>query len=1109
MKRILQNFCGIAALVVLLSGTAFAQGVTSASIRGTVLDENGQGLPGANVVAVHKPTGTRYGATSNVEGKFNMPSVRTGGPYTITASFVGYTSQKLEDLDLALGQNFSITFEMDAASQELDEITIVDDRQINSDRTGATTNLGQERLNAMPTISRNINDFTRLSPLSNGTSFGGADNRYNNYTIDGNLYNNNFGLGSSQFAGGNPISLDAIEEIQVNIAPYDVTQSGFTGANVNAITKSGTNNFQASAYTLFRNQNTQGRTLNGGQEVPFSDSKTQIHGFTLGGPIIKDKLFFFGSLELENNAIPGDNRRAARPEEGLFPDLEQRIARMTADQAQFVREQMRDIYGYETGAFENYPFADEATRLNLRLDYNLDERNKIMLRFNSFLQRRDVGINGNSIRGLPANQRFRNTARFGAEALTFRNGNYGSENDVQSIVAEWTATIGNNMANKLNMGYTSSISQRFIPGEQNFPMSEILEFDGSTPLYFASLGTELFTRGNLLDNKTFNITNNFNYFLGKHTFTAGVNFEYMTYKNAFNPVWDSWYRWNSYEDFVGAVINQDQSILPAGFAIGFSYDANNPFELPVDQTQFGQVGVYVQDEFQYNRDLKLTLGLRVELPFYPIDAPRNPRIEAEGISVENPRNPGEFIEPRVDQFPSINPAFSPRFGFNWDARGDGSIQLRGGTGIFTGRPIFVHLSNQINGNGVTRGFIGLLPDEWGEGDNPEWEGFQPDINYYRPNPAEQEPTISSGLAITDRDFSLPQTWRSNLAVDYAFDNGFIFTVEGIFSKDYNTPFSANLASVPTGNSVLIGGNEYPTFTQERLGASETIRELFYLTNINDRTYTALTLSLERDWGSGIFTSLAYTRSQTRDFGLIGGSQAASLWPSEVQSGRNNPDEGFSRFDQPNRLVGLVSFNTKGLNKTNNTAINIFYSAGEQGRFSYTYSGNLNGEGSGTSLMYIPESFEDAQLVDRLSGGVIEQTAEEQWDILNDYIENDPYLSDNRGSVTERNGAVLPWLHRMDLSVIQDIHLTKDPNKHKLQFRADFLNVLNMVKDSWGVSRTTVQRNLMNFEGTDGAGNATFTINSIQGESDFPTDVTIPNFNLGQTWSAQFGIKYIF
>ncbi|UJP65828.1 TonB-dependent receptor [Mongoliitalea daihaiensis] len=1106
MRQSLLKSLFAAAMLIFVSTTAFSQGVTTASMQGVVTDVSGESLPGANVVAVHLPSGTRYGAVSNLEGRFVLPNLRVGGPYQVTISFVGYENRVFENINLSLGQNFSINAVL-SDGLELEGVEVLG-RQgdiFNADRTGAATNLSRDRIESMPTINRSINDLTRLTPQSNGTSFAGADQRYNNYTIDGNLYNNNFGLGSSQFAGGNPISFDAIEEVQVNIAPYDVRQSGFTGANVNAITKSGSNEWKGTAYTLFRNDRLQGITLNGGREVPFSESKTTINGVAFGGPIIKNKLFFFASAEFEKNALPGDNRLAARPAQGLLPD-NQVVSRVTADQAEFVRERMRSLYGYETGAFENVPFSDDATRLNLRLDYNINDKNKLVVRYNSFQQLRDVSVNGNSIRSLPASARFTNTNRFGPEALTFANANYTSEDRVSSIVAELNSTIGTNMANSLNIGYTSAVTQRGVPGGQTFPMIEVLEFENNTPLYFMSLGNELFTVGNLLDNKTFNLTNNFNYFKGRHTLTAGVNFEYMTFDNAFNPTWNSWYRFNSYNSFVESVINQNPNVVPDGFAIGFSYDANNPNVLPTDRVEFGQVGLYIQDEFQVTNNLKLTGGIRVDLPFYPVDAPRNERLEALDLSLENPRNPGQFISPDVSKFPPVNPIWSPRVGFNWDARGDNSLQVRGGTGLFTGRPIFVHLSNQINANGVTRGGIGRLQNQWGAG---EWQGFQPDPNFYRPNPAEQEPVISNSINITDPNFRMPQTWRTNIASDYSFGKGFVFSVEGLYSRDYNSPFSANLLSTPTGDVINVAGNPYPTYTQGTTVNGSRINEIFYLTNINDGEYASITLSLQKDWGKGIFTSLAYTRSQKTDFGLDGGSQAASLWPTGVQQDRNNPERGFSRFDQPNRVVGLIAFNTKGLNELNNTQFSLFYDGGEQGRFSYTYSGNF-GDGGGVRLMYVPESFEDSQLVDRVANGVLVQTAAEQWEILNQYIEQDPYLRSRRGQVTERNGAVLPWVHRFDLSVKQDLHLAKDVNKHKLQFSLDILNFGNMISDSWGVRNQVIQRNIMNYAGPDSQGNARFTINSIQGQpTEFPSTTTQSIIALSQTWSAQVGVRYIF
>ncbi|MCC5920716.1 MAG: carboxypeptidase regulatory-like domain-containing protein [Cyclobacteriaceae bacterium] len=1124
MKKTALLLCTAIALVIgSFASEVFAQGVTSASIRGSVFDENGEGLPGANVVAVHEPSGTRYGATTSIDGKFTMPNVRVGGPYSITASFVGYPNQRLEDVNLALGQRFSIDFDMEPISQELEEITIVDNRLINSDRTGASTNLGQERMTTMPTINRSLNDFTRLTPQSNGQSFGGANNRFNNYSIDGNIYNDNFGLGG-QLAGGNPISIDVIEEIQVNIAPYDVRQSGFTGAGINAITKSGTNRFKASAYNVFNNQNTRGRTLNGGQEIPVPNVSSQIYGATVGGPIIKDKLFFFAGFEYETEDLPGDTRRAARPEQGLFQNREQRIARMTADQAQFVSDQMFDLFGYETGPFELYPFDNEETRLNLRLDYNLNDRNKVSLRYNRYFQTRDISVNANSIRGdIP---RFTNTSRGGVEALTFRNGNYTADHNVQSIVAEWNSSISNKMANRLSVGYTADVRERGIPGGQTFPFVEVLENTGAGPEYFMSLGTELFSRGNLLDQRTFNITNDFNYFAGKHTITAGVNFEFMTFENAFNPVWDGFYRFESFGNFQRAVLGIDPAtgaalseadqlaVIPDAFAIGFTYDADNPTTLPVDRTAFGQVGIYIQDEFQVNRDLKLTGGLRIELPFYPVDAPANPRLDELGLQVPDPRNPENLIEPRVDVFPRLTPVWSPRFGFNWDALSDGTLQVRGGTGLFTGRPIFVHLSNQINGNGITRGQLGINQDQWGTEGFPEWQGFQSDINFYRPDPSEQEPVISDNINLTDPNFRIPQVWRTNLAADYAFGDGWVFTVEGIYSRDYNSPFAVNLTRQPTDDVVLVGNEEYPIWRQQRLatnpGGGGGIGDMFFLTNINDGTYKALTFSLQKDWGQGIFTSLAYTRSQKRDFGLGGGSQAGSLWPQPTQVGRNVIEEGYSVTDQPNRVVGLISFNTKGINQLNNTSFNLFYDGGEQNRFSYVYSGQMTGEQAGVSLFYVPSSFEDAQLIDRVQGGAIVQTAEEQWNILDQYIEQDPYLRTKRGQVTERNGAVLPWLHRFDFSVIQTIHLAKDVNKHRLELRFDVFNVGNMMRDSWGVGVGTVQRAPLNFEGTDANGRAQFTLNTIAGEAGvFPVETAIPLFTLGQAWRGQTTVRYIF
>jgi hypothetical protein len=1075
--------------------------VTTAALTGVVVDENGETLPGASVVAVHTPSGTTYGTSSRADGSYRISNMRVGGPYTITFSFVGFRSYVVEDVYLTLGETLNQRGILNSEAVALDELVVTarEDRIFDQERTGAGTNVTSDRMVNVPTINRSINDLTKLTPQSSGTSFAGRDNRFNNYTIDGNQYNNNFGLGSAQFAGGNPVSLDAIEEVQINLAPYDVRQGGFTGANVNAITKSGSNTFQGTAYMYYRNQDLVGQKI-GDVELNVDDSFTRTVGFSLGGPILRDRLFFFVSVEQEEADNPGDNRRALRPGETYDPAAN--ITRVPLDRAEFVRDQMQQIYGYNTGGFENIPFGNEALRLNARVDYNISNSHRAMVRLNRFDSFRDVNINGNSIRGFPASERYRNTNRFGPEAITFRNANYSVDNVVTSIVGEINSTLTDNLANSFRVGYTwITDPQRSVPGNNDpFPMIEVMEpFEGEPNVYYMAMGDELFTVGNLLENDNFNISNTLTYFTGRNTITAGLDFEYMTFANAFNPVWNSWYRYATYDDFVASVINGDQSVRPSHFAIGFTYDEDNPTTLPLDEVNFAQMGLYFQNEFQLNPDFKLTTGLRVDLPFYPMDAPRNMAVENLNLSIPNPRG-GDNINPDVSQFPSINPLWSPRIGFNWDIRGDRSSQLRGGTGIFSGRLPFVWISNQINANGVMRGQRGYLASDWGENGNPTWDGFQPDVNYYRPDPSTLDAEIPNQINVTADDFRLPQVWRSNIAIDQRLPYGIIGTAELIYSRDFNSPLAVNLAHQRTGDTVNIAGNEYALYTQELPGAEGTpLNEVYYLTNINSGSYISMNIGLEKSWDFGLFTRIDYTLSRSRDYGLIGGSQAQSLWPDVAIDDRNNPETGFSRFDTPNRIVGQIAYDTRMFSQNNLTRFSLLYVGGDQGRYSYTYSGSF-GDGSGVRLMYVPTSFEDAQLIDITDG----RTAQEQWAALDAFIEQDPYLSGKRGEITERNGAKLPWLHRFDFRVAQDVNLFR--GQHKLQLTFDILNVGNLINNEWGVSRSAVQTNPMVYQGADANGNAQFTVASqiVPGAESFRQ-----NTNINNTWSAQFGVRYMF
>ncbi|WP_373494022.1 TonB-dependent receptor domain-containing protein [Aquiflexum sp.] len=1090
MRQLLLKSLFAVFVLVVTTGMVYSQGVTTSSMQGVVRDVSGESLPGANIVAVHTPSGTRYGAVSNMDGRFVLPNIRVGGPYTVTITYVGFEDNVTENINLALGQNYNINAEMSDA-MDLDMVEVVNTRMgiFDADRTGASLNLGSERINSLPTINRSINDFTRLTPQSNGNSFAGTSSRFNNFTIDGNIYNNNFGLGSGQFAGGNPVSLDAIEEIQVNLAPYDVRQGGFTGAGVNAITKSGDNTFRGSAYYFIRNDQMQGTKI-GENFVPQNDARNEIMGFRLGGPIIKDRLFFFVNYETETELRPSILRRAAR--DGETPDG-QFISRVPLSQANFVRDRINSIYSYDPGAPDSYPFNSEQTRLNVRLDFNIDQSNKLIVRYNDYSAFTDVPTNGNSIRYIQT--RYRNTDRTGVEAINFRNANYTNDRRVRSIVAELNSKIGQNMSNQLNIGYTAITDpKRGVPGGQEFPLVEVVEPDESgNPLYYMTLGNELFTVGNLLENNILNITNNFSIFKGKHTYTIGGNFEYMTFDNAFNPVFNGFYRYIGYDKFVDGVINRNPNVYPDAFAKGFALDGSTT--PPTDETRFGQLGFYLQDEYQVNSRLKVTGGLRVDLPFYPIEIPQNELLNNLNKTFTGPD--GNTFSPDISTFPKVNPLFSPRVGVNWDVKGDRSTVIRGGTGVFSGRIPFVWLSNQVNGSGVIRGGYGL------EGQEVIDAGitFNPDVTAYNPeNPGQ---TLSNELNLTDRNFKLPQVWRTNIGVDKQLPFGIIGAFDFIFSKDVSTPIANNLVlREPEGT--LNGPDERPYWINQPglAGYSNDpdFRNAFLLTNADRRAdYVSATISLEKSFSGGFYSSVAYTISRARDLDAAGGSQAISLWPSTVQIDRNNPEISFAGHDQPQRLIANLGYNTK------NTTISLFYEGGNAGRFSYTYAGNF-GDAS-DRLIYVPNSASELNFQQYTLNEVI-YTPQLQAQIFDQYIDQDPYLSTKRGQLAERNGGLRPWVHTFDLSFIQRLYVTKD-DKNRLEFRLDFMNVGNLLNSEWGVPLVEWQSNPLNYRGLNANNEPIYRITTNPGTTDIINETFRLSNSINNVWRMQVGIRYSF
>lgn len=1079
-------------IFLLLGSFAKAQ-ITTSSVNGRIVDENGEELIGANVLATHVPSGTTYGAVTNVSGYFAIQGMRVGGPYIIEASYTGYESTQKNGLYLALGNPATLNYTLKSSAVELGEVVVTEiaDSRFSDSKTGSAINISSEKITSLPTISRSINDFTRLTPQSNGTSFAGTSSRFNNYTIDGNIYNNNFGLGSGQFAGGNPISLDAIEAVSVNLAPFDVRYSGFTGASVNAVTKSGTNKFSGSAYYLVRNDQMQGNKA-GDLAVDRGDSRNEILGFTIGGPIIKNKLFFFASYEKETEAVPSFLKRAAR--EGEEPDG-LIISRVPLSDANFVREQIQNIYGYDVGAPDGYPFASEQERINVRLDYNINQNHKASLRFNDFTAFTDVPTNNNSIRFIQT--RYRNTTRQGVENINFRNNNYTNDRSVRSYAFELNSIFNNKISNQLNIGYTAITDpKRGVPGGQDFPFIEVLEPDASgNLLYYMSMGNELFTVGNLLENNIFNVTNNTTFYLGDHTITAGANFEFMTFDNAFNPVFNGFYRFTSYDQFVDAVINQNSSVFPDAFAKSYALDGTTT--PPTDQTRFGQFGIYIQDEYQFNDRLKLTGGLRIDLPFYPIDLPRNELLD--GLNKTFSDIDGDSFEPDVSVFPKINPLFSPRVGFNYDVNGDRSTVLRGGSGLFSGRIPFVWLSNQVNGSGVVRGGLGF------EGQEVIDEGiiFNPDVTSYAPeNP---EATLSNELNLTDRDFRLPQVWRTNIGLDQKLPGDIDLTVELFYNRDVFTPVAYN--SILRDPDATLAGPDNRGYWTSQPGLSgysndPDFRNVFYLTNAQEKAdYVSATIQLSKQFDNGFYLMAAYTRARTRDLDAAGGSQAVSLWTATVQQNRNNPELSFAGFDQPNRVIANLGYQVGG------TTLGLFFEGGDLGRFSYTYSGNF-GDAS-NRLIYVPNSASELNFQEFTLGGET-ITEAQQRQLFDAYIDQDDYLSGIRGEVAERNGGVLPWLNRFDFRILQDVNFLTKEGGPKVQLSLDFINIGNMFNSDWGIPQVPWQDNPLNYREVNDNGEPVYRLNTIPGTSNFPTETFRNTTNvLNNAWRLQVGAKLIF
>jgi hypothetical protein len=1082
-QNLLKNLLALFVLVM-STGLAMSQGVTTSGITGTVTEANGQALPGANVVATHLPSGTRYGAVSNVEGKYSIPGMRIGGPYKLAVSFIGFSTQEVDGLILSLGTFSNVNITLKEDGQELSEVLITANQNslFSSERTGANTAIDNIALNKLPTISRSINDFTRLSPQSNGQSFAGQDSRLNNITVDGSYFNNSFGLGSGSNPGGrtgvSPISLDAIEQISVNVAPYDVRQGNFTGAGVNTVTRSGTNEFSGSAYYFWRTNNNVGKEAGLNKFNPGDFSYNQM-GFRVGGPIIKDKLFFFASFEDEAEARPGTTWTANTGSQPITGN----VTRVLASDLDGLSSFLKTKYGYETGPYQGYDNETLGTKFLIKLDYNINEKNKLSVRYNHLDSSTDVLMSGSSSLGF-GNRNSR------PEALNFQNSNYSIMENIRSIVGELNSRISANVSNNLIIGYTSQDESRGYKGEF-FPMVDILN-NGAT---YTSFGFEPFTPNNELRYKTFQIQENLQIFKGNHTITTGFSYENYQSENVFFPGSQSAYVYNSLADFYEDTDEDNVFANVRRFQVRWNNIPGS--EKPIQPLEVNYGGVFIQDEWQARKNLKLTAGLRVDLPIFEQTALRNK--EMEGFFFRDPV--GAYVNFRTDELPAANLLWSPRVGFNLDVFNNQKTQVRGGSGVFTGRPAYVWISNQVGNNGILTGFAQL--------DNTTARPFSPDPNKYKPTEVTGNPASSYELALTESNFKFPQVWRTNIAIDQQLPGGVIATGEFIYNQDVNGVAYYN-ANLPVAQSQFVGNDNRARWTGNRINAK--IPNAVTLSNQAVGNSWVASFSLERPFTNGLFLKAAYSYGESRNTVDAGSIASGSWFNNPVSRDPNNPGVGFSNNFMGHRAFATMSY-SKDFFKFGNTSVSLFWEGRTIGNASYVFGGDFNNDG-GTSndLIYIPATKAEMNFQAYTASGRT-FTAAEQADAWEAYILQDKYLSANRGGYAERGAVIMPMVYRADLSFAQQLFTKIGSKKNTLEFRVDILNVGNLIDSDYGVGKTfnTTQPLVVPSTAQGGPANASgapqYRLRNFG--TSLITETYRATAGVADVWRMQFGLRYIF
>ena len=1107
----------LVALLLTLSLTAMAQ-ITTSSMAGKVTldDEKGEEVIGATVVAVHEPSGTRYTAVTNTSGRFSIQGMRTGGPYEVTVSYVGFQTKTLKGITLQLAETYNLSVWLSENATELGEVIVSGKAsKFAAEKTGAATNINSAQITALPTVSRSITDVTRLSPYGgNGMSFAGADGRTANFTIDGANFNNNFGLSDKLPGGGNPVSLDAIEELQVVISPYDVRQTNFIGGGVNAITKSGTNTFKGSAYIYHRNENLRGDVVDK-VTLPTAREKDRqtTYGFSLGGPIIKNKVFFFVNGEMIKTPTISSPWRGST---NGVADVAQNISRTKLSDLETISNFAKSKYGYDTGSWTSFPADESNYKILARLDWNITDKHHLALRYN---YTKNTIWNAPNATSMDGGTRMAG-ARMSQYSMSFANSMYSMDNLVHSWSIDLNSRLTDNLSNQF-LATLSKLDDIRGTDSSEFPFIDIL--DGGDNNYMA-LGYELFTWNNAVHNTIWNIKDDVTYYMGKHKIMAGLTFEHQMADNQYMRNGTGYYRYNSMDDFMNGA-------APEIVCLTYGYDGESK---PAARVQFNRAGIYAQDDFNISDNFKLTYGLRVDgLFFNNNDLLRNQAIYDLDYD-------GRHID--TGKWPSNSITLSPRIGFTYDVFGDKSLKIRGGSGLFSGRLPLVFFTNMPTNGGLVQYQAQLngKTKVWDGKKDAAVKGFENysgayttdangnrfiDMNQFAGGlvtedgkasvaalqnklfamgyPSHVTPemgTVPSSISAVDPDFKMPQVWKTSLAIDYQIPVSFPFTatVEGIFNKKIHDNCISDWAIPSVGGfSRFNGVDNRPIFpTGFRTGT-----KAFVLENTSKGYGWSANVTLTAQPFEWLNLMAAYTHTVSKDVTGMPGSAAESAFTYvPTVEGPNSIKLHNSQYVTPDRIVANATINDKSGNH-----YSFIYETWRGGSsYSYMTVNDMNSDGYNYDAIYIPTD-------EQVANGEFRFVSQDDAQRFMDFVHNDSYLKKHQGEYAEPYSVYAPWVHRVDFAYKHDFKVNVGKTTHKLQLSLDVKNVLNLFNSSWGVSKTLnseigSEARILKYEGVDADGYATFSTPSAISAN---TKTWAPNHAISQCWYASVGIRYIF